>query len=119
MKISISLNTNEYYICEPDPDSKWDHGKQGLELIYVCVNETDKDYEYEIQAEIGDSVVVLIEHYRDGDTFGSSEYMEVKGVYKTQNEAEEASLKINTGHGYFGCHIDFIFQEEAIGKKQF
>lgn len=114
MKVCVELDTEEYYINEPDPEDSWDSGKRGSILRSVRVVTTDKQYGDEIDAKVGDNVFVLIEHYGDGDTFGSGEYHEAKGVYKTHKDAEQAANNKSTHHGYFGWHEEWIIREVPI-----
>ncbi len=114
MLVDVILDTEEQYERDPTPDSSWDNGDRTITLNSVTVRKVNKNEDFEINAEVGDEVIVLIEHYRDGDTFGSYERLEVKGVYTTYKGAQIASEKFNTDHGYFGSHLDFKFEETFI-----
>jgi hypothetical protein len=107
MKVHVSVDTEEYVVREVDPNDSWDAGEQGLYVTGASVQRTDKDYGWDLPDDTR-FCVVLVEHYRDGCTFGSSEYAEVKGVFLTKTEAEEFARVQNTDHGYFGTHIEWL-----------
>lgn len=114
VKLDIEIISSEYVIRDIDPDDSWDAGETGLEVHGVKVTRTDQDYGWKIDAEPGDSIVVLVEHYSDGCTFGSSQYAEVKGVFKTMQEAKDHASELDVDHGYFGWHIGFLYFEERV-----
>jgi hypothetical protein len=109
MKVDIELQTKSYVIRDINPDDNWDAGDYGLEVTGVLLRRTDREYADEIDGQRGDSAVVLIEHYSDGSTFGSNEYANVKGIFKTEDEARAHAATIDTDHGYFGGHIAFLY----------
>jgi hypothetical protein len=114
MKVDISVKTEGYTIREVDPNDDWDIGEDGLYITGVTVTRTERDYADSIDGESGDPAVVLVEHYSDGCTFGSSEYAEVKGIFKTYADAESFAHRLNTDHGYFGCHIGFCYFDVVL-----
>lgn len=109
MFIKVNIESTEYTIREIDPDDSWDAGETGLRYLgcTAAISQSSGDEEIDFECAPGDTVYVLIEHYTDGCTFGSSEYLECKGVFQTEAEALERSRSIDTGHGYFGSHICF------------
>lgn len=118
-KIDIILDIEEEFIREPGTSFKEDRGDISLILHGISAYVTTQKYfDFEIDAKIGDPIIVLIEHYSDGDTFGTSENMDVKGVFKTLDEAEKARKAINISHGYFGSHIDFLFETTIIRDRK-
>lgn len=114
MLVKVELNTEEICYHEPNPDDQWDSGSYGLMIHGVSVRKSDREYDSEFLGSVGDACVVLVEHYRDGDTFGDSEYAEIKGVFATMAEAEIVAKGINVDHGYFGHFIDFKYLEAIV-----
>jgi hypothetical protein len=109
MRVDIEVRTEEYTIREVREDNDWDIGETGLNVLGVTLTPTSREYADEVDGAPGDSAVVLVEHYSDGCTFGSSEYVNVKGIFKSMPDAEAFTRLINTDHGYFGNHIDFLY----------
>lgn len=108
MKVTIDINSDTFWHTEPDPDDQWDSGSAGLEIHGVRVRRTEADYGWEIDSP-DFRAVVLVEHYSDGNTFGSYEEAEVKGIFPTAALAREHADAIRTDHGYFGSHIAFLY----------
>lgn len=115
MFVTIDVSTEEYYISEPIPDDRWDSGTRGLRIGDATVCMSNNKFNYELGGSIGDTCVVVVEKYSDGDTFGSSEYMDIKGVFDTEEIASAfiKSLK-PPDHGYFGCHMDYLMIDAVI-----
>jgi hypothetical protein len=109
MKIDVDILTTPYTIREVDLDDSWDAGEDGLHVHGVTAQLTDKEYGWEVK-ELGPdrTVCVIVEHYSDGCTFGSSEYVETKGVWATEDLARAGCPAI-PDHGYFGNHIAFLY----------
>lgn len=114
MRVDITLHTDEYVIREIDHDDSWDIGETGLEVQGVSLAPSDKEYDYEVPGRPGDLVVVLVEHYSDGCTFGSSEYAQVRGVFPTHEDAERFAGTVNTDHGYFGSFIAWHYFDARL-----
>lgn len=114
MKIAANVLADDYYIRDPDPDDTWDIGERGLSDIRVEIAQTEADYGYDVTPKADGTVCVLVEHYGDGCTFGNSEYAEVKGVFTDLADAELYANSLNTNHGYFGWHIDFLYFTEKV-----
>jgi len=116
MKLDIQVQASSYSIREADPDDQWDIGEDGLEIHGVSLVRLPDDHKWgeEIDGQPGDPAVVLVEHYSDGCTFGSSEYAEVKGIFRSGLAAQEAAAKIPTDHGYFGAHISFKYFDVTL-----
>jgi len=112
MKLHASLSYDEYYSREVNPDDEWDIGERGLTDISVSLTHTTKDFGYELPD--AKTACVLVEHYSDGCTFGSAEYVEVKGIFPDQAAAEAHAKTLNIDHGYFGSHIQFLYFTEKV-----
>lgn len=119
MWMHVDLDTEEYWIKEPDENDEWDSGERGLTLTSALVWAAKEGEGYELSGvSPGDEVVVLVEHYSDGDTFGSAEYMEPIGVFKDETGALEFSEGYATDHGYFGAHIGFLTPSAVVQNKR-
>lgn len=117
MCLDATVNASAFYTREIDSNDEWDSGEQALDIhgVFVRPIKIRKTYYTSLDVLPGDEVFVLYEHYSDGGTFGSSEYTDVKGIYKTHSEAsavEEALGKPD--HGYFGDHIKFVINSARI-----
>lgn len=113
MKYSASVDSSSYYAREPNPDDQWDSGESALNIHGVTVTRDDK-YGDELSGSPGDTAVVLVEHYSDGDTFGSSEYAQVRGIFSNQEEAEAFAATQKTDHGYFGSFIAWLYFDVTL-----
>lgn len=109
MRVDIEVITEEFTVREIDPNDSWDIGETGLTVLGVSLTRTDRTWGTEVEGSPGDPAVVLVEHYGDGCTFGSSHCVETRGIFGTEREAREAAALIRTDHGYFGWHIDFLY----------
>lgn len=111
--VIVEVSATDYTRRERDPDDRWDNGEHGLTNIGVTVdvarNEREREWAWEVRPAADGSVCVLVEHYGDGDTFGSYERVETKGVYTDESSAREAAKGLHIDHGYFGRHIDFLY----------
>ena len=114
MKLNIEIETSEYVVREVDTEDSWDQGETGLNVHGVMVTATDKDYGWDIPIGATNRAVVLVEHFGDGCTFGSSEYADVKGVFLTEQDARDYAKTLNIDHGYFGWHIAFKYYDIFI-----
>ena len=114
MKVDIVVDAHEYVIREIDPTDSWDAGEYGLSIHGVKLRQSTNPYDWSIEAVPGDAAVVVVEHYSDGSTFGSNEYADVKGIFKTHEEAEQFAGTLNTHHGYFGSHIGFLYFDVTL-----
>lgn len=110
----VDVKTDEYTIQERDENDEWDAGRYGLTVHGVTVLKSDKDYDIEFKGESGSRAVVLVEHYEDGCTFGSSHYTDVKDIFETEADARNFASNIDTDHGYFGHHIDFLYFDVVL-----
>lgn len=113
MKITVEIVSNPYTIREVDSTDSWDIGEDGLHIHGVAVGKTDKDYDWDVPDD-ATNLVVLVEHYSDGCTFGSSEYADVKGVFTHQADAEKFAAAQKIDHGYFGSHIGWRYFEVTL-----
>jgi hypothetical protein len=120
MHVQADIETDEYWIEEPRDDDPWDSGTRGLNLIATSAWETDPSHGGYCVEDVapGDEVVVLVEHYSDGDTFGSGEYMEINGVFRTESDALEFAGTRRVDHGYFGAHIDWLTPRAVVAAAR-
>lgn len=111
--VIVDVTYDTYTKREIDPTDSWDAGETGLTNINVDVrlaqNESERKYADEVRPAEDGTICVLVEHYGDGCTFGSSEYAEVKGVFTDEADAVLYAKTLNTDHGYFGWHEDFKY----------
>lgn len=126
MKLIAELETTEYTKREIDPEDSWDAGCYGITLQSVSVyearsedlhNNYDEAFD-ELPVSIGDEVTVLVEHYGDGCTFGNSEYMEVRGIFRTYEDAKVFSKTLKPDHGYFGWFEGWIMETATVKGKR-
>lgn len=117
MLIDITVQEEEYTIRPPDEDDQWSSGDYGLNIYGVTVGRTDRKYGWEVKGRPGDPAVILVEHYRDGGTFGSNEYAEVKGAFVDRTAAEAHAKTLKVDHGYFGHHIGFLYFDVILPRR--
>lgn len=104
----ITYNERSYMITPPDPSGEqWsDQGSSGIDVTLKQISRSEPVGPYEKvvsgsyhdeygvdDIEPGKPVFVVWAKYRDGDTFGSSEYWQVIGVKADAADAVEAKTK--------------------------
>ncbi len=115
MKLYASVSSDSYYTREIDTTDSWDIGDQVLSNIAVEVYQApDKEYGVEVTPAADGTVCVLVEHYRDGCTFGSSEYTDLKSIFTDEVDAQAFANKQKIDHGYFGRHIKWLYFTEKV-----
>ena len=72
----------------------------------------------QLDFKVGDTVFVLIEKLRDGDTFSDFDSFDERGFYKTREEAEKASKKLDTSNRMFYTHISFMVVETVVKEER-
>lgn len=122
MKLVAELQTSEYTKREIDPEDSWDAGCYGITFDSVFVYEAGQSAEWrdldDLPVSVGDEVTVLVEHYGDGCTFGNQEYMEVRGIFRTYEEAKAFSETLKPDHGYFGWFENWILETTTVRGKR-
>ncbi len=117
MFIRIEVDITTHTTHTGDPDDRWDRDSTGLTINGVTAYESPHSHDWPIELAPGGLVHVLVEHYSDGDTFGSDEYTDVKAVSTDHQSLVELSKKLIPDHGYFGDHIEFhIFSVPVYGR---
>lgn len=107
MKLYLFVDEEEYYETEPNPEDRWDSGTRALRIRGVGVGKGG-EHDWEVPVEPGETFVALVEHWLDGDTFGSYEQTEIKGCFPDEVEARKYAATLKVNHGYFGSHLNFL-----------
>lgn len=97
-RLIVDVGLYHYWIREGDPDDVWDTGEEGADITSVSARrlreweEREKWIGHETFFTVGEGAVVYVPValYYDGDTFGSSTFCKVLGVYATQEDADAA-----------------------------
>jgi hypothetical protein len=106
----LTYTENTYEICSPDPDDDWDHGQYGVTVLlhdlypynpecphHQIESESYNDLFGVEEVKQGEIAYVVLVIYQDGDTFGSSGYWTVPGIFSDANRAEQLVKDIENG----------------------
>lgn len=104
-----------------DPHCAW----PSYETAYISVSfdslsRLDKhmwNHEVDVTEDVynSDEVYMTVHYYSDGDTFSSTEgYWEILGIYKTYQEAKDASDEFPRREGFFGGTTDVVVHKLMV-----
>jgi hypothetical protein len=119
-ELYILLTTDEECTREIDPTDSWDAGDyhcslSKLEVFLKKPQYYTKSFTVDFKVNVGDNVVVLLEQYGSGNTFGcTTGYLSAKGIYHTETEALKASALMPKTDDYFGGHEEWRTEHRVV-----
>lgn len=134
MSVEVRVSVETWVSREPDPEDRWDQGDEhgtvtGVEVRYIPGNEAKETFlgsQFNVDAQPGDVVFVVLADYESGNTFGRSGgqyqlldvFTDVKDAYalaKAAQDVEHGDFNlIHAGKEYYVSWTGYFESLQAI-----